>query len=501
MYSTLLFTATLRWPHHAIKQRIIGICIDIGVFSYGLHVTGPLSAPWYGVYLWVTLGNGFRYGENYLYLSCIVSLIGFGTVVATTDYWSANIELAIGLAITLLVIPAYSGVLIRRLNEARQRADAASRAKSDFLSCMSHEIRTPLNGILGMTDLLRLRPLESEDRECVETIHASGQTLARQINDILDLSKIEAGELSLEQIDFDLHALINTTLRIFHSQIESKQLQLQGNLDPGTPYQLSGDPHKLRQVIINLIGNAIKFTDQGFISVRVYPREFDEDKVLLRFEVADTGIGIPPERQKAIFEPFTQADSSVSRSYGGTGLGTTICKNIVELMGGEIGIQSTPGVGTTFWFDISFKVDQRYTRDNNQAWAGKCKVLYLHPDNKSQNSISAELRTWHIPFDTATTIEQASDLLQNRLSSTDAYDALVIDALPYSNEMENLLSRVKTGLLPGTTSVILIHAGHYPPEVTDHDRLYSLKAPVDKRILFNTLHACYSRRSTEDDII
>jgi two-component system sensor histidine kinase RpfC len=143
LYSVLLFTATLRWPHRGIIQRIIGICIDIGVFSYGLHITGPLSAPWYGVYLWVTLGNGFRwvtlgngfrYGENYLYLSCIASLIGFGTVVATTAYWAANTELAIGLAITLLVIPAYSGVLIRRLNEARQRADAASRAKTPRLT-------------------------------------------------------------------------------------------------------------------------------------------------------------------------------------------------------------------------------------------------------------------------------------------------------------------------------------------------------------------------------
>ena len=198
IYSLLFLASSLAYPQYAIAQRIISICIDIGVFSYGLHVTGPLSAPWFGVYLWVTLGNGFRYGEKYLYLSTFVSLIGFACVAKFTPYWTSHTGLAIGLACTLLLIPAYSALLIRRLNEARQRADDASRAKSDFLSCMSHEIRTPLNGILGMTDLLKLRPLAPQDRECVETIHASGHALARQINEILDLSKIEAGQLTLE---------------------------------------------------------------------------------------------------------------------------------------------------------------------------------------------------------------------------------------------------------------------------------------------------------------
>ena len=226
LYSSLLFASTLAYPQYSIIQRVISICVDIGIFSYGLHVTGPLSAPWFGVYLWVTLGNGFRYGEKYLYLSTLVSLIGFTCVAKYTPYWTSHTGLAIGLGCTLLLIPAYSALLIRRLNEARQHADDANRAKSDFLSCMSHEIRTPLNGILGMTDLLKLRPLAPQDQECVETIHASGHALARQINEILDLSKIEAGQLTLEQIEFDLYTLINSTLRIFHHQIEDKHLQL-----------------------------------------------------------------------------------------------------------------------------------------------------------------------------------------------------------------------------------------------------------------------------------
>jgi len=363
MFALILFISTLIWKRPSAVRRVISIASDLGALSYGLYLTGPMGAPWYGVYLWVTLGNGFRYGERYIYLSGALSVVGFGSVVISAPYWDTHRELAIGLAITLLVIPAYSAILIRRLEEARLRADAASRAKSDFLSRMSHEIRTPLNGILGMTDLLRTRPLAAEDHEYVETIHASGKMLAHQIDEILDLSKIEAGQLSLEYLEFDLYALINTTLRIFQPQAHAKHLQLQETINPRTPFLLYGDPHKLRQIIINLVGNAVKFTDHGFVSLRVYPREHRDGQVTLRFEVADSGNGIPADRLQSIFEPFAQADNSVSRSYGGTGLGTTICKHLVELMGGSIGVQSSPNVGTTFWFDLPFEAAKREAQD------------------------------------------------------------------------------------------------------------------------------------------
>jgi two-component system sensor histidine kinase RpfC len=462
-----------------------------------------MGAPWYGVFLWVTLGNGFRYGEKFLYLSSIVSLIGFITVVVSTTYWSTNIELSIGLAVTLLVVPAYSALLIRRLNDALQRADSASRAKSDFLSCMSHEIRTPLNGILGMTDLLRLSTLSPGDKECVDTIHASGHALARQINEILDLSKIEAGQLTLEEIEFDLYALINTTLRIFQPQVDAKQIQLRENLDTKTPYSLLGDPHKLRQVITNLVGNAIKFTDNGFVSLNVYTRQLETDRAVLRFEIADTGIGIAPERLQAIFEPFTQADSSVSRSYGGTGLGTTICKNIVELMGGEIGVHSTPNVGTTFWFDVPFTLGEKHAPCNIQPWTGECKVLCLVPEAGMQGSILPVLEDWQMHFDTAETIRQAVDLIHNKAASNYFYDCLYIDGIPYDDELIDLLSGIKSDIAYRATSVILADHGNYPTGITGntHDQVFVLDTPVDKRILFNTLHACYSRHSTEEDIL
>lgn len=502
-YSVLLFCATLVWPRPSTPRRIGSIVLDIGTMSYGLHLTGAVGAPWYGVFLWVTLGNGFRYGEKFLYLSGAVSFVGFAALAATTPFWTENSDLAIGLAATLLVIPAYSALLIRRLNQARLRADEANRAKSEFLSRMSHEIRTPLNGILGMTELLRERPLEADDRECVETIYASGQTLAYQIDEILDLSKIEAGHMSLERLQFDLYALINTTLRIFDSQIDNRQLQLQETIDPKTPFLLNGDPHKLRQIIINLVGNAVKFTEHGFVSLRVYPRRLEADQVVLRFEVADTGTGIASDRLQLIFEPFAQADSGVARQFGGTGLGTTICKRLVELMGGRIGVHSTPHVGTTFWFDLPFEVGIAKASGANHAWTRECSLLYLRPAACADKGITATLKEWHMPFKTIETISEALKLLRDRADSNAPFDALVIENMPYDSELESLLRRLETTHAPGSPHLVLIGSTNYPPEIAGrtHDRLFVLQSPVDKRVLFNTLHACYSRHSTEDDVI
>ncbi|HFD80353.1 MAG TPA: response regulator [Gammaproteobacteria bacterium] len=499
-YSMLFLASILRWPAPSGKRRAIGVLGDIGITSVALYLAGPTGAPWYGVYLWVTLGNGFRYGEKFLYFSGAASLIGFAAVVVATPYWHQQKELAFGLAATLLLIPAYAGILIRRLKEARARADAASRAKSDFLSRMSHEIRTPLNGILGMTDLLRTRPLGAEEREYVETIHASGTALACQIDDILDLSKIEAGRMSLETVEFDLHALISTSLRIFESQVANKRIQLQESIDPETPFLLCGDPHKLRQLIMNLVGNAVKFTEHGFVSLRVYPRDRDASRVTLRFEVADTGRGIAEEHLQHIFEPFTQADSSISRSHGGTGLGTAICKQLVELMGGEIGVRSTLDVGTTFWFDIPFEVAE--SADGEQAWVEACHVAYLSA-GEQEGEVAGLLREWGMPFTRIHTLEEARTCLGPAGAGLQGYSAVLIDNLPYDERLQHFLSGLPGRRVAGHAAVVVLGSERYPPEVTRHenDHLFALGNPVDKGVLFNTLHACHSQHSSADDVV
>ncbi len=240
------------------------------------------------------------------------------------------------------------------LAEHGRRAEAANQAKSAFLAHMSHEIRTPLNGILGMTELALDAPLPPTVRESLETVRHSGQSLLGILNDILDFSKIEAGKLDIESVAFELPELIRRTLATLGPVADAKGLTLAAELAPDLPAGVVGDPGRLRQVLLNLIGNGLKFTEHGGVSTRARLLERAGGRVRIRFEVTDTGIGIAPEKQRQIFEPFAQEDASITRRYGGTGLGLSITSRLVRLMGGEIGVQSSPEMGSTFGFTLPF---------------------------------------------------------------------------------------------------------------------------------------------------
>jgi two-component system sensor histidine kinase RpfC len=311
-------------PAPSPTRRMVGTLVDLGALSAGLSLIGELAAPWWWVYLWVTFGNAFRYGERYLYFSAVLSLVGFGTASLINPFWGAHLGLTLGLLAALIILPVYAAVLLRRLNAATSRAEEANRAKSDFLARMSHEIRTPLNGIIGLSELLGSCKLGAEEREYANAIHSSGHALLNLVEDVLDISKIEAGKVNIERAEFDLHALIGGTVRMFGPQAEAKSLRLASHIALNTPYRLSGDSLHLRQVLINLLGNAIKFTEQGSVELRCNPVRLQADRVLLRFQIIDTGIGIPPEVQPRVFEKFAQADESTTRRFGGTGLGTSI---------------------------------------------------------------------------------------------------------------------------------------------------------------------------------
>jgi signal transduction histidine kinase/DNA-binding response OmpR family regulator/ligand-binding sensor domain-containing protein/HPt (histidine-containing phosphotransfer) domain-containing protein len=314
---------------------------------------------------------------------------------------------------------------VDQLKESEQRAYLYAQTKSQFLANMSHEIRTPINGVIGMTSLLLDTPLNAEQRERAEMVKRSGDMLLTIINDILDFSKIEAGKLELESIDFDLTTAIEDVLELVARKAQAKGLELAEFIAPDVPTVLSGDPVRFRQVLINLVDNAIKFTARGEISVRVECLSETSEDIKLRFEVCDTGIGIKPEVLGNLFSAFTQADSSTTRKYGGTGLGLTIAKQIVELMNGEIGAESTEGESSKFWFTARFGRVSTSSRSisGHVGFKGR-RVLLVGAQGTLRENLLHQLRAWGVVVKAVDDETQALD----SLNAESAFELLIVDS-------------------------------------------------------------------------
>jgi two-component system, sensor histidine kinase RpfC len=350
----LLLAHLLHDPRPRPLRRCVGMVLDILALTLVLLRGHETSAIFYPFYLWITLGMGFRYGRSYLLVSAALSLASFGLVIAVSDYWHNQPALATGLWLALLVLPAYASTLLTKLTDALARAEEASIAKSRFLATMSHELRTPLHAIIGMADMLRGTRLDGEQEDMVRTVRSAGRTLLDMISDLLDIAKIEFGNAEGRTAEFDLHGLLATVRALLHHQAAGKGLALHVEIDPAVPYRLLGAARPLQQILVNLIANSIKFTEQGSITVRLLGESVTAEQVLLRLEVEDTGIGIPKEAQERIFERFAQVDQSVTRRYGGTGLGLSIARQLATMMGGTLGVSSEPGAGARFTLRVGF---------------------------------------------------------------------------------------------------------------------------------------------------
>ena len=431
VYSCFFLFLLIKKPQFNAPRQWIAMFVDIGMASYGMLMIGTQGGIFIGLYLWLVIGYGLRYGINYTKGAYVLALIGYLAATHYNPYWSAHKDVVYGFLLTLVLIPIHTILLQRKLELATIKANSASEAKSKFLSHMSHEIRTPLNGIVGAVELLTESNLNNEQKQHLYHLRNASITLRQLVNDILDISKIEQGKMELNLAPLNLIALVEEIKSSFNSQAKRKDLTFECEIDKNLHPHFKGDSLHLKQVLNNLISNSIKFTKEGSVKVSVTQLNQDSNNQnsSIKFSVSDTGVGIAADKQSKIFNSFSQADASIATEFGGTGLGTSIAKNLVELMGGTISFVSTYGAGTTFEFVISMEklsyVDSETSQKTNHhnvitlkehALAkNKFKKCILIADDNQTNRyiLSATLRAAGYKVVEAINGDEALDILEN----------------------------------------------------------------------------------------
>jgi two-component system sensor histidine kinase RpfC len=490
-------------PAASPARRVFAAFLDVGSTTAFMYYLGEYGAVLYIAYLVITFGHGFRYGKPYLYNSLVLSIVGFALVLTFNDYWIQNRVLGIGLMVGMILLSLFQGKLVTRLFDSLRREEAANQAKRRFLSTVSHEMRTPLNAIVGMNDLLRDTPLNTEQAEMVKAMHEASRSMLKLIEDVLDISKIEAGKVSIEETDFDLHSLINGTAAVLAPQAEIRGLLFRTHVMPEVPHALRGDPYHLRQVLYNLIGNGVKFTQSGSVILTVSSLGESEHAVRLKFSIEDTGIGIAPEAQERIFESFVQADDSTTRRYGGTGLGTTISKQLVEMMGGQIGLNSMPGKGSTFWFDLPLKKQMTGQAAEASLRLNDIRIMLVGFSDVERQALEQDLATWGARTGRAAGVEAGAAHLAEAQSLGHPYHLVLLREDTAIAPGKNL-GRLRNSRSQKAPPAVLCTAG--VSQIRSAEALAGgfvavLEMPFKKRLLFNVIHSATAVQGSQEGVI